>query len=135
MVKNSLGIVNRPQVGGDVETRCGKCKDAREHVIVAVNPDGTIARVQCRTCSSNHIYREKATRTASSRSTTRGSRKDSASVAENNGPLRAYSMQEKYSEGDRVEHPKFGLGVVLEVRAGKIDVKFGRELKTLVHGG
>jgi hypothetical protein len=51
------------------------------------------------------------------------------------GPLRAYSMQERFVAGDRVDHPKFGVGVVVEVRAGKIDVKFGREMKTLIHAG
>ncbi|HKX32040.1 MAG TPA: hypothetical protein VJ302_30410 [Blastocatellia bacterium] len=44
-------------------------------------------------------------------------------------------MQERFNVGDRVEHPKFGLGVVVEVRSAKIDVKFGREVKTLIHAG
>lgn len=135
MLKNSLGIVSRPQVGGDVETRCGKCKEVREHVIVALNPDGGIARVQCRTCQSNHLYRASSTRTSSPRSTTRATKKDSAAVVENNGPLRAYSMQAKFAAGDRLDHPKFGIGVVVEVRDSKIDVKFGREVKVLIHGG
>jgi hypothetical protein len=54
---------------------------------------------------------------------------------ENNGPLRAYSMQTKFAAGDRVDHPKFGIGVVVEVRESKIDVKFGREVKVLIHAG
>ena len=58
-------------------------------------------------------------------------------MTEKIGPLRAYSMQERFAAGDRVDHPKFGVGVgvVVEVRAGKIDVKFGREVKTLIHAG
>jgi heat shock protein HspQ len=44
-------------------------------------------------------------------------------------------MQERFAIGDRVEHQKFGQGVVIDVRASKIDVKFGRELKTLIHAG
>ena len=44
-------------------------------------------------------------------------------------------MQERFAVGDRVEHPKFGQGIVIEVRASKIDVKFGRELKVLIHAG
>lgn len=133
MVKNSLGIVVRPQLGGDVDAYCGKCKETREHVIAAVNPDGSIGRVECRTCRSNHIYRERSAKTAATRSSTRGARKESTPMIEDNGPLRAYSMQERFAAGDRVDHPKFGLGVVVEVRAGKIDVKFGREVKTLIH--
>jgi RNA polymerase-interacting CarD/CdnL/TRCF family regulator len=43
-------------------------------------------------------------------------------------------MQDRFAVGDRIDHPRFGIGVVAEVRPGKIDVKFGRELKTLIHG-
>src|SRR5215813_11438667 len=139
MLKNSLGIVKRPQLGGDVDAYCGKCKEVREHVIAALNPDSSIGRVECRTCHSNHIFRERSTRTTgkttTTRSSTRGAKKESDSVIEEAGPLRAYSMQERFAAGDRVDHPKFGVGVVVEVRAGKIDVKFGRELKTLIHAG
>jgi hypothetical protein len=135
MMKNSLGIVKRPQVGGDVDTYCGKCKDVREHVIAAINADGSIGRVECRTCHGNHIYRERSSKAATPRSSTRGAKKESGSVVEKIGPLRAYSMQEKFAQGDRVDHPKFGVGIVVEVRAGKIDVKFGREMKTLIHAG
>lgn len=136
MSNQSLGIVKRPQLGGDVEAYCGKCKETREHVIAALSDKGEIQRVQCRTCQSNHIYRERktATKTASTRAP-RGSKKDAAAGADAVGPLRAYTMQTRFAVGDRVEHPKFGLGVVIDVRASKIDVKFGRELKTLIHGG
>jgi hypothetical protein len=133
MVKNSLGIVSKPQLGGDIDTLCGKCKEIREHVIAAISPTGQIERVQCRTCQSNHIYRERKTTTT--RSTTRATKKDGASASESSGPPRAYSMHERFAVGDRLEHPKFGTGLVVEVRSGKIDVKFGKEMKVLVHGG
>jgi hypothetical protein len=135
MLKNSLGIVKRPQLGGDVDAYCGKCKEVREHVIAAVNPDGAIGRVECRTCHSNHIYRERAAKATTTRSSTRASKKDLDFANDGVGPLRAYSMQERFAAGDRVDHPKFGVGLVVEVRAGKIDVKFGREVKTLIHAG
>lgn len=132
---NALGIISRPQLGGDVDAYCGKCKEIREHVIAALNTKGAIERVQCRTCQSNHLYRERQTKTASTRASTRTARKDSLSAADGMGPLRAYSMSERFAIGDRVEHPKFGQGVVVEVRSIKIDVKFGREMKTLIHAG
>jgi hypothetical protein len=135
MLKNSLGIVRRSQLGGDVDAYCGKCKEVREHVIAALNDDGSIGRVECRTCHSNHIYRERSSKAATPRSSTRSAKKEVVSVIEEVGPLRAYSMQERFAAGDRVDHPKFGVGVVVEVRAGKIDVKFGREVKTLIHAG
>ena len=133
MLKESLGIVKRHQVGGEVETRCGKCKENRTHVIIALKEDsGDIARVQCGFCNSNHIYRPAKVKTVSTRTSSRGSKKDSA-LSESSGPPRPYSMQEKFAIGYRLEHPKFGAGIVMDVRSGKIDVKFGREMKTLVH--
>lgn len=135
MPNQPLGIVKRPQLGGEVETKCGKCKETREHVIAALKENGEIARVECRTCGSNHIYREAKTtsRTTSTRTTARGTKKDSS--IESSGPPRAYSMQERFAVGDRLDHQKFGQGVVIEIRANKIDVKFGREMKTLIHAG
>ena len=137
-MQNSLGIVKRPQLGGDVETYCGRCKDTREHVIAALNAAGEIERVQCRTCQSNHLYREKKapTRTTATRarSSTTSSKKSVAELEMEAGPARPYSMQERFKVGDRIEHPKFGTGLVVEERSGKIDVKFGRELKTLING-
>src|SRR5215210_2849187 len=124
MPNQALGIVKRPQLGGEVETKCGKCKEVREHVIAALKENGEIARVECRTCGSNHIYREQktaTTRTTSGRTTTRGTRKD-GSGSDTAGPLRAYSMQERFAVGDRLDHQKFGQGIVIEVRASKIDV-------------
>jgi len=131
MTKDSLGIVKRPQVGGDVETQCKKCGESRAHVIVALKADGEIAKVQCGFCGSNHVYRPAKTKTkTSSTRTTSRSKKDSS---EPSGPPRPYSMQDRFAAGDQIEHPKFGKGTVVEVRSGKIDVKFGRELKTLIH--
>ena len=132
---NALGIVKRPQLGGDIDAYCGRCKEVREHVIAALNAQGAVERVQCRTCQSNHLYRQKQPKTTSTRSSSRGAAKDSGSAIDESAPLRPYSMQERFNVGDRVEHPKFGLGVVVEVRSAKIDVKFGREVKTLIHAG
>ena len=136
-MQNSLGIVKRPQLGGDIETYCGRCKDMREHVIAALSAAGDIERVQCRTCQSNHLYREKRTparATTRKRSSANSSKKSAAELEMEAGPARPYSMQERFKTGERIEHPKFGTGLVVEERAGKIDVKFGRELKTLING-
>lgn len=135
-VKESLGIVKTYQLGGDIEAYCGKCKEMREHAIAALDDKtGVVKRVTCRTCQGNHLYRAaKAAPRATGTRTPRMSKKEAALLAEA-GPARAYSMQSKFAVGDRIEHPKFGTGLVTEVRSGKIDVKFGREQKTLVHGG
>jgi len=39
-----------------VDDHCRACKAPRTHVIVAVDPDGSIAQVQCDFCGSRHRY-------------------------------------------------------------------------------
>ncbi len=130
---SAIGIVKKQQTGDDVNTLCGKCKCEREHVIIALKADGGVERVQCRTCSSNHLFR--AAKTASASTRPRTPREKSSATSEDSGPAKDYSMQSRFRVGDRIAHPKFGIGLVVEQRPGKIDVKFGRELRILVHGG
>jgi hypothetical protein len=44
------------RAGQRVDDQCRACKVTRVHVIVAANPDGTIAQVQCDFCGSRHRY-------------------------------------------------------------------------------
>jgi hypothetical protein len=130
---SAIGIVKKQQAGDDVNTLCGKCKCEREHVILALKTDGSIERVQCRTCQSNHLFR--ASKSASSSARTRTTREKASAAGEDTGPAKDYSMQSRFRVGDRIAHPRFGIGLVVEQRPGKIDVKFGRELRILVHAG
>lgn len=135
---NAIGIVKQFRPGEDVEARCGKCKDIRTHAIVAMN--GTqIARVRCRTCQSEHNYRNpvKETKPRSASGTTRaaGPGRPSSSQVVPTGTTKIYSPQQRFQIGDQVSHPTFGIGLVVDVREKKIDVKFGREAKILVHAG
>lgn len=130
---SAIGIVRKPKTGDDISTWCGRCKCDREHVITALKPDGSVERVQCRTCDSLHLFRSPRSASASTRA--RSTREKAAPVEVESGPVREYSMQARFSVGDRITHPKFGLGTVVEKRIGKIDVKFGREIRVLVHAG
>ncbi len=131
-------------VGADVASICRKCGDAW-HVIVA-SVDGKIAKVQCKGCGGTHRFRAppgaseakpaKATRkkavSKASKSKTRV--KKVIVEADMTRPIRAYSMRETYTTGDRIEHPKFGEGVV-ETTASpiKIEVHFAEGSRTLIH--
>jgi hypothetical protein len=128
---NSIGIMKQLRPGDDVDTYCGKCKEQREHAIVALNRAGGIERVQCRTCFSTHLYRDREKKPAR-RSATKAK---SAPAAPEAGPARVYSMQGRFHVGERISHPKFGLGVVIDERSGKIDVRFGKDVRTLIHAG
>jgi hypothetical protein len=49
-------------------------------------------------------------------------------------PIRGYAASERYSAGDRIDHPKLGLGVVQGAAgAGKINVRFDDRKVVLVH--
>jgi transcription elongation factor Elf1 len=149
-------------VGKDVEAACRKCGEVW-HVIVAVE-GGKITRVQCKECMAYHRYRAPegedrvdaeptkakkvvATRKAAPRkgaattpSTAKAGKKGKASHDEPlvepdlSRPIRLYKMTEAYEPGDRVEHPKFGQGVVeLLSGPGKMTVFFEDGRRTLAH--
>jgi len=143
-------------VGKDVEAVCRKCGEVW-HVMVTV-ADGKITKVQCKQCSANHRYRPpegeervdasaKAPRKSTARKasprkkTTRGKKKGKASAYDEpivepdlSRPIRLYEMSETYSPGDRVDHPKFGQGVVEMLPGdGKMNVFFETGRRVLAH--
>ena len=49
-------------------------------------------------------------------------------------PVRAYAPSDQYTAGDRISHPKLGLGVVQgSMGPGKIHVRFDDRKVVLVH--
>lgn len=149
-------------VGKDVEAACRKCGEVW-HVIVAVE-GGKITKVQCKECMAYHRYRPpegedrvdnepKPKKTAAPRKTT--ARKPTTGAAKSGAakgggkkaahdepsvepdlsrPIRLYKMTEAYEPGERVEHPKFGQGVVeLLSGPGKMTVFFEDGRRTLAH--
>ena len=142
---NALGIVKKSRPGDDVDAYCGKCKEVRTHAIVALNSQSGIDRVQCRTCQGNHKYKPAPSDGASSLRKSGTTRTRAAGTRETRGrrgaeaagadlaPAKDYSMRERFRVGDRITHPRFGVGLVIDERSGKIDVRFGKEVRTLVH--
>jgi hypothetical protein len=133
---SSNGIVKKIRLGDDIETRCGRCKEDRLHQVVALGSGAVPERVICKTCGSEHKYR--APRAALPR-TARGPRAGGSRSVEVEIPANAvaldYSPKDTYIPGNVIAHPKFGRGKVVDARTGKIDVKFGTELRTLLHAG
>ena len=123
-------------VGQDIESICTKCGDVW-HVVVAKVGE-KIAKVQCKECGGYHRYRppggsaKKATGSSATRArreskTARtGARIDEPAVAANlERPSRPYEFSAEYEPGDRIEHPKFGAGVVeIASEPGKMQVFF-----------
>lgn len=131
-------MLKKIRLGDDAQAYCGRCKEERLHHVVALRSDGQIERVTCNYCQSTHRYRDPQAAAAGAVKTRRTTAARSPEIkgrAASNAPARAYSPRETYATGDNISHTKFGEGSVVEARAGKIDVRFGRELRTLLHAG
>jgi hypothetical protein len=129
-------MLKKIRLGDDAHAYCGRCKEERMHQVVALHTDGRIERVTCNYCQSTHRYRDpQATATVKTRRTPGARSVEAKTRATADGPARAYSPQETFAAGDKISHPKFGEGTVVEARQGKIDVRFGREMRTLLHAG
>ncbi len=128
-----------PKVGADIESICGKCGDVW-HVVVAKVGD-KIARVQCKQCLGSHrhkppegsaaaaaIIRARApgTRTTAPRKAAAPPPEPGPRVAADpSRPPRPYRATETWRQGDRIQHPTFGAGVVeSDAGPGKIHVWF-----------
>jgi hypothetical protein len=129
-------MLKKIRLGDDVHAYCGRCKEERMHQVVALKSDGQIERVNCNYCQSAHRYRDpQAKDVVKTRRTTAARASEPKTRAASNGPPRPYSPRETYAAGDQITHTKFGEGSVVEARQGKIDVRFGREMRTLLHAG
>ncbi|MCI0490240.1 MAG: hypothetical protein L0229_26920 [Blastocatellia bacterium] len=129
-------LYRNPRIGHDINTYCGRCKDERTHVVVAMDGE-TVSRVICSMCGSNHLYKQKASAPETSRSakTTRGSKKTKQPARDIDlSAVKSYSMNARFSAGDFIDHPKFGIGAVeTELAPNKIEVKFQEGRKLLLH--
>ncbi len=136
---------DRTPVAKNIATRCTRCKMELNHTVIAHTMEGIVARVQCRTCGSEHKYHpEKKNaarvtgrvggRTASTRRVTPAP--DFAQLAEklkDREPV-PYSMSGSFKIDDVIDHAAFGMGIVLKVSHQRIEVLFSGGLRTLAFG-
>ena len=136
-------LYRKPRVGQELSAQCGKCKEERTHIVAAM--DGEIVRrVTCSMCGSTHNYKVKTPATTSEASGTAapakrktGSRRskeaDTFSI-DPKRPVKSYDMNNIFSAGDVINHPKFGLGAVeAALPPNKIEVRFQEGKKMLLH--
>lgn len=159
-MSQEIPVFGNDAVGKDIEAVCSKCGESW-HVIVAVW-DGKIEKVECKSCRGQHKYKpiardrmtlKKNTKTSIAVGTKEGSPLPAAKKAKapatptapkvltpqvtpNDKPIQKYSIkQAHYACGDRIEHPKFGIGVVDGLpMANKMYVTFQTERVMLVYG-
>ena len=129
--------------GKEVVSYCNKCKLALAHVIMAMKDESTIGKVECKTCKAVHAYKDPSAKTkkVKKKSMIPGGKTTTMSVNEAwtqemsrmTGNSRPYSIRETFSEGDIIDHKKFGPGIVQGIVDGHIEVLFQHSIKTLVH--
>ena len=137
----------RNEAGSEINSRCLKCKAVTNHTIIAL-VDGKVAKVLCNVCGGQHNYRpEKPEQTAVVKKARPSSASANARQAKVDAHFEemvagrdpsealAYDMTGIFKEGDLLDHPTFGLGVVIaRVMPDKIEVLFRQESKLLICG-
>lgn len=125
------------RLGHQIDYYCGRCKMERYHTVAALGAGGRAERITCDYCGTSRNYKDPAfapPKRAGSSGTGRGSRAVREPLP--TSPPKPFSPGKRYEKGDFIEHAKYGVGRVTEVRGDRIDVKFadGSE-RTFKHGG
>jgi hypothetical protein len=129
------------KVGGDVDAFCPRDALVLNHTILAmVGPK--IAKVRCNTCKREGAFRRGPP--GDGAPTPRRPRERAARVevpfeqlfaGKDIARARKWSMQEKFHSGDVMDHPAFGLGLVMEAPTpGKVQVAFRGGTKVIACG-
>ncbi|MGV1099137.1 hypothetical protein ACUUL3_06945 [Thiovibrio sp. JS02] len=139
--------------GDEIDSRCLKCKTITNHTIVAML-GGRVAKVECNTCHGRHNYRPPAAeksgvlrrggggKVSGGKGGGRVSPEMKAAahyeeVLAGRSPEGAlpYAMTATFAQGDLIEHPDFGLGLVTKkISASRIEVIFRAGVKVMVCG-
>jgi hypothetical protein len=145
--KGNIMASQQITTGKDVLSFCTKCKLNLAHTIVAMKDAKSIAKVKCNTCTTIQSFKDPSTSSANKTRT----KKSATSTAKGNTKIisisdlwmeklnktttksQPYGIDQKYKEGDVIDHTKFGPGIVQNVKASTIEVVFRHEIKTLVH--
>lgn len=139
-----------PAVAKSVYTDCKKCGAERYHVVLA-HTSATSAKVQCEICKSKKTYkigslakkamtgvgakptRAPSARGAAAKAAAHENEYQSLLTATATGENVPYNMKVKFTLNQKIQHPKFGLGVVKVAQPDKVEVVFQDEVRSLVH--
>ncbi len=138
-----------PAVAKSVYTDCKKCGSERYHTVLA-HTSSTSAKVECETCHSKKTFkistakrlamnggvapkRAPSARSASARAAAHETEYQKLLQDTLTAETVTYNMKLKFAANQRVQHPKFGLGIVKMTTPEKVDVIFQDEVRSLVH--
>jgi hypothetical protein len=125
------------RLGDQVDVYCGRCKMERYHTVAALGPHGAVERVVCGYCQTARKFKDPVTTTrrASTAGATRARAHAAGAVVMPTRPPRRFDVAETYDKDDLIEHGRYGIGRVTEVRGDRIDVKFtDGAVRTFMHG-
>jgi len=140
-----------PAVAKSFYTQCKKCEAERYHTVLA-HKTARSAKVKCEVCGAQSTYSLPKAGGASKAKTPgatvgkgRGRNSESARrashVAEyemllqqnDTNPTQSYNMKGKFEQHHKLQHPKFGLGVIRNIQPDRIEVVFQDEIRSLIH--
>ena len=135
-------MTNEHSAGENIDAWCTKCKSELVHRIFAM-VDDIPKKVICNTCKGKHNYRTKPPekKAPKSNKTARKTKHQETDYNEYVSRLTGldpsdankYSMKGSFKKDEIIDHPKFGLGIVLSViQAHKIEILFKEGSKLLV---
>jgi hypothetical protein len=135
-------MVKSYSVGEDIEAWCTKCRMELDHTIIAM-VDNLPKRVECNTCKGKHNFRVRLSGTGRAKSKGPG-RKVRSREARYNEHLskftdadlsnaKKYSIRENFKKDEIMNHPSFGIGIVLSiVKTNKVETLFKDGPKLLI---
>src|SRR5213596_673008 len=101
--------MSKKELGGTIDSWCGKCKMILAHTIEAMVGDKP-ARVHCNTCNSQHAYKpSEPGKSVAQPGKPRASRYQGLLKGSNGATPKPYSPTGKYQTGDVLNHPSFGI--------------------------
>ena len=138
-----MSLTSLPPVAKSFYTFCKKCDADRYHTVLA-HTSSSSAKLECEICHSKKTYKlpkvgSRAPSAAGTKRPASGSARASAhtsqyeSLMNKDVNVQSYTMKGKYAKDMKIEHPKFGVGYVIEAKADRIEVAFKDEVKTLLH--
>ena len=129
-----------PPVAKSFYTHCKKCTADRYHRVLAHTTPRS-AKIECEICHSKKAYtlpkvggtktKAGATRAAGARRSHTGDYEIRVQNSEKKDAT-PYSIKGKFSENEKINHAKFGIGFVLRTFDDKVEVIFSDEVKSLM---
>ncbi len=131
-----------PPVARSVLMECTKCGRETYFRVLAHTSD-TAAKCECEICKTKKTYRLKSAVSRPKSSFAKGEKKTKVTSSRqvwldlkekySAKTSKSYSMKGSFFLFDVVDHPKFGVGIVTESNARKVQIVFEEGTKDLLH--